>query len=63
MHRNTRRKKSPGFCIFLGYRWCGPRCSGPGAPINDVDACRISNDKEYYLVIAITNLWIASDLK
>ncbi|WP_228550168.1 phospholipase [Salinibacillus xinjiangensis] len=26
-------------CVFPGYRWCGPGCSGPGAPINDVDAC------------------------
>ncbi|MFD1205964.1 MULTISPECIES: phospholipase [Sporosarcina] len=30
-----------GFCLFPGYNWCGPKCSGPGAPINDVDAaCR-----------------------
>ncbi|WP_090237840.1 phospholipase [Lentibacillus halodurans] len=31
----------PGTCIFPGYRYCGPRCSGPGAPVNAVDAaCR-----------------------
>ncbi|WP_096186041.1 phospholipase [Evansella halocellulosilytica] len=30
-----------GFCVFPGYNWCGPGCSGPGAPINHVDAaCR-----------------------
>ncbi|MDQ0200453.1 phospholipase [Neobacillus ginsengisoli] len=34
-----RRRKSIPICIFPGYRWCGPGCSGPGAPINDVDAC------------------------
>ncbi|WP_084019280.1 phospholipase [Desulfuribacillus alkaliarsenatis] len=29
------------FCVFPGYRWCGPGCSGPGRPINVVDAiCR-----------------------
>ncbi|MRH43927.1 Parvovirus coat protein VP1-like protein [Aquibacillus halophilus] len=26
---------------FNGYRYCGPNCSGPGAPINQLDAiCR-----------------------
>ena len=29
------------FCIFPGYNWCGPGCSGPGAPINAIDnACK-----------------------
>ncbi|MGM7722245.1 phospholipase [Metabacillus sp. Hm71] len=39
------RKRKPGFCIFPGYRWCGPGCSGSGAPINDVDACCLMHDK------------------
>ncbi|MDQ0154002.1 phospholipase [Robertmurraya andreesenii] len=31
----------PRFCLFPGYNWCGPGCSGPGAPVNAVDAaCR-----------------------
>lgn len=33
------RRNPFGLCIFPGYRWCGPGCSGPGAPINDVDGC------------------------
>lgn len=44
LHRDPRRKRSPGFCIFPGYRWCGPGCSGPGAPVNDVDACCMKHD-------------------
>ena len=29
------------FCILPGYNWCGPGCSGPGEPINEIDAaCR-----------------------
>ncbi|UQD52194.1 phospholipase [Bacillus methanolicus] len=36
-----------GFCIFPGYKWCGPGCSGPGAPINDVDACCKEHDYCY----------------
>ncbi|WP_342342358.1 phospholipase [Neobacillus novalis] len=38
------RRRRRGFCIFPGYRWCGPGCSGPGAPINDVDACCMGHD-------------------
>ncbi|MCK1997546.1 phospholipase [Psychrobacillus psychrodurans] len=35
----------PRFCVFPGYNWCGPGCSGPGAPINDVDtACKAHDD-------------------
>jgi hypothetical protein len=34
----------PRFCIFPGYNWCGPGCSGPGAPINAVDAACHSHD-------------------
>lgn len=33
-----------GGCIFPGYRWCGPRCSGPGLPVNEVDACCMHHD-------------------
>lgn len=32
-------------CIFPDYRWCGPGCSGPGFPINDVDACCQRHDR------------------
>lgn len=39
------RKKKLAFCIFPRYRWCGPGCSGPGAPINDVDACCYRHDR------------------
>lgn len=39
-----RRKSQLGLCIFPGYKWCGPGCSGPGAPINDVDACCRAHD-------------------
>ncbi len=38
-------RKRSSFCIFPGYRWCGPGCSGPGAPINGVDACCKAHDK------------------
>lgn len=33
------------FCIFPGYNWCGPGCSGPGEPVNDVDACCKKHDQ------------------
>ncbi|SHG63946.1 phospholipase [Ornithinibacillus halophilus] len=33
--------RQKGFCVFPGYNWCGPGCSGPGMPLNAVDAaCR-----------------------
>jgi hypothetical protein len=32
-------------CIY--GRWCGPGCSGPGSPINDVDACCKVHDECY----------------
>lgn len=38
------QKRRRGFCLFPGYNWCGPGCSGPGAPINDVDACCKKHD-------------------
>lgn len=41
-----RRRENPfSFCIFPGYRWCGLGCSGPGEPINDVDACCQRHDR------------------
>lgn len=43
--KNKRRNIKPGICIFPRYRWCGPGCSGPGAPINDVDACCKMHDE------------------
>ncbi|MGX4671000.1 phospholipase A2 family protein [Cerasibacillus sp. JNUCC 74] len=36
-----------GFCFPPGYRWCGPGCNGPGAPINDVDALCKAHDECY----------------
>ncbi|MBE6184432.1 Parvovirus coat protein VP1-like protein [Heyndrickxia ginsengihumi] len=41
-----RKKRGLGFCV-RGYRWCGPGCSGPGAPTNDVDACCKLHDQCY----------------
>lgn len=35
------------FCIFPGYNWCGPGCSGPGDPINEVDAACKTHDECY----------------
>lgn len=43
---NIYRQSSFGFCM-PGYRWCGPRCSGPGAPTNEVDACCKLHDECY----------------
>ncbi|MEH7122403.1 Parvovirus coat protein VP1-like protein [Bacillus sp. JJ1773] len=41
-------RRSPfGFCI-PGYRYCGPGCSGPGSPINEVDACCKLHDECYW---------------
>ncbi|MEC0303410.1 phospholipase [Terribacillus saccharophilus] len=34
------------FCI-PGYNWCGPGCSGPGAPVNKVDAACKQHDMCY----------------
>lgn len=41
---NRRRRRSPRFCVFPGYNWCGPGCSGPDKPINDVDAACKEHD-------------------
>jgi hypothetical protein len=45
MVSRKRRKNPLSLCVFPGYRWCGPGCSGPGAPINDVDACCWKHDQ------------------
>ena len=45
MGSQYKRSNKGGFCIFPGYNWCGPGCSGPGAPINDVDFCCQQHDK------------------
>lgn len=45
MNLKERRKTRSGFCIFPGYKWCGPGCSGPGKPINAVDACCKAHDE------------------
>jgi hypothetical protein len=45
--RNSSRGRNFGwrFCILPGYKWCGPGCSGPGAPINAVDAACKAHDE------------------
>ena len=40
---STKNNRSP-FCIFPNYRYCGPGCSGPGKPYNDVDGCCQAHD-------------------
>ncbi|QHT45220.1 phospholipase [Halobacillus sp. ACCC02827] len=45
--RKDRRIRRPGFCVFPGYRYCGPGCSGPGEPINAVDAACRAHDECY----------------
>ncbi len=44
--RGSRPAGRHGHCL-PGYRWCGPGCSGPGAPLNAVDACCRAHDKCY----------------
>ncbi|WP_342567071.1 phospholipase [Psychrobacillus sp. FSL K6-4046] len=41
-----RRNNKRGFCL-PGYNWCGPGCSGPGAPVNEVDAACMMHDLCY----------------
>ncbi|WP_241481540.1 hypothetical protein [Mesobacillus campisalis] len=38
------KRRMKGLCI-RGYRYCGPRCSGPGSPVNAVDACCKAHDE------------------
>lgn len=42
------RRPTIGFC-YPGYRYCGPGCTGPGVPVNAVDACCQSHDECYAL--------------
>lgn len=44
---SNRKYQKSGTCIFPNYRYCGPGCSGPGEPINDVDACCKAHDDCY----------------
>ncbi|WP_318837478.1 phospholipase [Psychrobacillus glaciei] len=44
---SRRRNRRIRFCVFPGYKWCGPGCSGPGAPINEVDAVCKAHDECY----------------
>lgn len=44
---SEKRTNKYGFCLFPGYRWCGPGCRGPGEPINDVDAACKKHDLCY----------------
>ncbi|RWZ52168.1 phospholipase [Halobacillus fulvus] len=37
----------PRFCLFPGYKYCGPGCSGPGVPLNAVDAACKEHDECY----------------
>ncbi|MBA2176576.1 phospholipase [Halobacillus locisalis] len=37
----------PRFCLFPGYKYCGPGCSGPGEPLNAVDAACKRHDECY----------------
>ncbi|WP_112182035.1 Parvovirus coat protein VP1-like protein [Paraliobacillus zengyii] len=32
---------------YPGYRYCGPGCSGPGTPVNRLDAICIEHDACY----------------
>ena len=40
------RRRNLGVC-YPGYRYCGPGCTGPGAPTNPVDACCKWHDECY----------------
>ncbi|MFD1019192.1 phospholipase [Thalassobacillus hwangdonensis] len=46
MDRHSNRNRR-GWCLFPGYNWCGPGCNGPGAPVNEVDACCKMHDECY----------------
>ena len=45
MNRKKERKSQSGFCIFPSYKFCGPNCSGPGKPFNEVDDCCKKHDE------------------
>ncbi|WP_213025824.1 phospholipase A2 family protein [Brevibacillus reuszeri] len=38
--RKNRARRLP--CLY--GNWCGPGCSGPGAPIDDIDSCCKKHD-------------------
>ena len=40
------RRPTISFC-YPGYNYCGPGCSGPGAPRNAVDRCCKFHDECY----------------
>jgi hypothetical protein len=43
----VRGRNCRGICFPKGYRYCGPGCSGPGPPINAVDAACREHDRCY----------------
>jgi hypothetical protein len=47
MQPRRNRPSGPRFCLFPGYKYCGPGCSGPGAPLNAVDAACKAHDECY----------------
>lgn len=44
--KRRKRRKGRGLC-YPGYNWCGPGCSGPSAPTNQVDSCCKKHDLCY----------------
>lgn len=40
------RRSNVKYC-YPGYRYCGPKCSGPGKPTNPVDHCCMLHDRCY----------------
>ncbi len=46
MKRRRRRRSRRGLC-YPGYNWCGPGCSGPWEPTNEVDSCCKKHDNCY----------------
>nr|WP_226585647.1 phospholipase [Halobacillus litoralis] len=47
MYRKQESLRRPRFCLFPGYKYCGPGCSGPGEPLNAVDAACKKHDECY----------------
>nr|WP_309145128.1 phospholipase A2 family protein [Brevibacillus sp. HB2.2] len=43
---SKRKRRSVGFPCLYG-NWCGPGCSGPDAPIDNVDRCCKRHDECY----------------
>ena len=66
MKEENKRNRLLGFCIFPGYNWCGPGCSGPDDPANDVDAVvklMMNALRKIRNVIAIESFFIVSGQK